>query len=968
MVEESEFMRITAGNLGRLGLSSLLCLGLVTGAGLSAAVAEEIPPASVFEPGSEAAAQEAATTTGQDVVVDDATTPTGVSVARPDGTFSRTEHVEPVRMETNTGWQDISTDLVSVKEDGKTVLKPEMVPVEVTLGSAGTDEMAVLDDGQGHSITQSWPFGVLPSPVVVDNTATYPGVLPGVDLIQIVHPTGVSQVLRIATAEAARDPRVASMRIFLDAQNATVTATGDGGLQAKGIDSGQVELRTAAGQWWDSSQEGASATDPGNPGLTWPFNLTMGKEGGQDTQVFGMDEILGRTGVVYPIYVDPDWTFPRANYVYVDSGYPTMSYWNGQYTLQTGHVGFLPASDPNGDGQDHVTRTFFNFSTSFSTGKVILSARMNTQLTWSASCSATPVSAWQVGPISSSTTWNNKPALQRKASTQTISKGRDDCVPANSDGPVAFDLTALKTELPKYTSMTIGLLADNETDPRAWKIFSNNPTLVVTYGTPPATPTIYTITGGLWHGTAWAAGSTYVTRFSKPTYTVRASDPDGVNGGTITVNMRVKKSGASTYLQTGTTPAGSAAAGTMFNLPSSIDLGNGAYVLEAQTKDQQGLLSGWMSFNFTVDITAPPAPAITAVTASLKNSANTDPNGVLGQTAYTLSITKGADTPTKKSYDIDAVIYAVSGTTISTHPVEPMLCNARKGIFVKVCGSTVSITVAAIDQTTNVAAWAFDKAGNASTEVMSGSTTPGRYSFHVNGPANPLPSTSLPLTMHGGAALVDINAPSGKPTPGECPAVVDPDGDPSGVAKALRLSGPGDYASTASGGVNTATSYSIGLWVCNTGGKTSTLARHIITQIAGTGSPGAAIRLTPTGAVEAAQWTGASGTGLGARPTSSDLATNHWYYVAVVSDKINGQLRISVNDDGLVSTWITTEGATLGRTAVNTQPVLLGYSGLVGDGKFVGEIFNPVMTNSVLSMTQFTTLRQQVEVTGAVRK
>lgn len=227
-----------------------------------------------------------------DVVVDALTTPTEQTVAHPDGTFTRTVNAEPARMQTATGWQDISTDLVQATVNGQPVLKPRMTPVDVTLARGGSVQMASVDDKRGHVVKQSWPFDPLPEPVVSGNTATYASVLPGVDLIQVSHKTGVSQVLRIATAEAEKDPRVVQMRIFLDAQNATVTAEPGGGLTATGTDTGKAELRTAVGQWWDSSQSGTSASDPGGPGITRPFSLSLGSENGRQTQVLGMSEIL----------------------------------------------------------------------------------------------------------------------------------------------------------------------------------------------------------------------------------------------------------------------------------------------------------------------------------------------------------------------------------------------------------------------------------------------------------------------------------------------------------------------------------------------------------------------------------------------------------------------------------------------------------------------------------------------------
>jgi hypothetical protein len=956
-------MRVSGAIFGRLVLSLSLGIGLVAGAGLAPVAADETqPPVSVAAPGSEAASQAKAADSGQDVVVDDVTTPTGVTVAHADGTFTRTEHVDPVRMETDTGWKDISTDLVPVVEDGQKVLKPEMTPVEVSLGAAGTEEMAVLDDGQGHSITQSWPFGDLPTPVVVDNTATYSAVLPGVDLIQIAHPTGVSQVLRIATAAAARDPRVAAMRIFLDTENTTVSAAGDGGLQAKGDDSGQVELRTASGQWWDSSQEGASATDPGNPGLTWPFKLSLGNERGQDTQVFGMNEVLSRPDVVYPIFVDPDWTFPRTSYAYVDDGYPTVSYWNGQYADGTGHVGFLPAAW--GDGRDHKTRSFYQFSTGLTTGKVIFSARMNIWLQWSSSCTATPVSAWQVGPINTSTTWNSQPAKEHLANTQTVSKGNTACTDTQPQGTVGFDLNPIKANIPLYSSMTIGLYAGNEADPLGWKKFSNNPTLAVTYGQRPAVPTIYTITGGLWDGPAYGAGSRYVTRYTNPIYYVKASDPDGVADGNITVNFQIINA-SGTVVQTGSSPAGSPAGGTLFSLQSRT-LVNGTYTLKAQSQDQGDLESAWMSFAFTVDATPPPAPVITATSASLNNASHTDNTGVIGETKYTLSLTKGPG-----SYDVEGFVYSIrSGPVDTTYPVN-LTCGTRDKEFVVVCGSSASITVAAVADTTSVRAWAFDTAGNVNltthtVPLVKGGVSP-EFTFSVGGEQHAVPATVLPVTLKGGASWVNVETNLGVPVANGCTGSAPADDGNPGIGQAMELKSSGDYGSTLAGAVDTGNSFSLALWMCPKTPIKAT-AQSVITQMAAAGSPGAALMLGTAGKAEFDQWTGANSTGKESALFNAVLTAGNWYYVAAVSDKINQQLRITLQSDGYTGTWTVATASATHISSPTTQPVLLGASGPAGAGQFTGQIFNPVMTKGVLPDSVFATTRKFFGTEPGVKK
>ncbi|WP_146070398.1 LamG-like jellyroll fold domain-containing protein, partial [Arthrobacter sp. GMC3] len=931
-------MRASAGLFGRFLVPLLLSLGLVAGAGLAPAGATALTApssedslAGLDAPVSEAVAGSKAAETGQDVVVEAVTSPTERTVAHPDGTFTKTVNTEPVRMETATGWQEISTDLVTSVENGVRVIRPEMVPVGVTLGAGGSSVMSSLDDKAGHVLHQSWPFGNLPVPVIKDNTATYRSVLPGVDLIQIAHKSGVSQVLKIASADAAKDPRVVRMRIFLDSANTTVHDTGAGGLEARGKDSGETELRTAAGQWWDSSQTGASALDSGGPGLTRPFTLSLGSEAGKQTQVFGMGEILSSPGLVFPIYVDPDWSTARVSYLYVDSGYPNTSYWNGQYTDTTGHVGYLPSSW-SGDGMNHITRTYYQFSTWVPYGKQILAARMNVWESWASSCTPTPVDAWITGGVDPGTTWNNQPGLVAKVDSKSVAMGYPGC----AAGTVGFDLMGAKNILTTVGQWTVSLRAGNEYDPLGWKRFGNDATLSVTYNTPPVTPNIWTITGSLWTGTPFA--STYVTRLRQPTYTVGASDPDGDAGGTIYVWMSVFNSAGSLMFSTpnGIPVPGSGGYPTWQGGP----LPDGNYQLQAQTNDQNGSVSGVMQFNFTVDTTPPPAPVISAVTGSISNSSHTDVAGVVGETPYAFSLGKGAG-----SYDVKGFVYAV--TPASSTPTYPanLACDSRVKEYVVVCGGSAQITVAAVAETSTVTVWAFDTAMNVNTQVHS---APVSFTFNV--PAKPamLPSTVLPLSLVGGASVVNIETANGTPLANGCSGSVDSDGSDPDVRQALQLGSAGDYARTGTGAVDTSQSFSMAGWFCSTAPTTGTV-QALVTQMAGDGSPGAGLRVGTGGLAELAQFSGANGAGMETVRASDTIGAGTWYYVAAVSDRINRQLRITLSTSGYTRTWTVATTTATHLPSPTTQPVLLGASGPGGVGQFKGQIFNPILTAGVLT-------------------
>jgi hypothetical protein len=113
-------------------------------------------------------------------------------------------------------------------------------------------------------------------------------------------------------------------------------------------------------------------------------------------------------GAVFPVFVDPDVLNDKVDYTYVDTLYPTTSYYNN---TPFEHVGYI-SKQYAGDG-DHVTRSFWTMATSNLSGDVVTSASFNATDEWSFSCSPRRVDLWLVGPISASTTWNVQPTLMQ---------------------------------------------------------------------------------------------------------------------------------------------------------------------------------------------------------------------------------------------------------------------------------------------------------------------------------------------------------------------------------------------------------------------------------------------------------------------------------------------------------------------------------------------------------------------------
>jgi hypothetical protein len=125
-----------------------------------------------------AAAQ--ARTTGRPTVADTLTTATSQTVANPDGTTTVATSAQPVRVKHGTVWVALDPTLVR-NADG--TCQPAATTTKLTLSSGGNGPMVTMSEPRGKSLSLSWPAGKLPSPTVSGDTATYPSVLPGVDLV-----------------------------------------------------------------------------------------------------------------------------------------------------------------------------------------------------------------------------------------------------------------------------------------------------------------------------------------------------------------------------------------------------------------------------------------------------------------------------------------------------------------------------------------------------------------------------------------------------------------------------------------------------------------------------------------------------------------------------------------------------------------------------------------------------------------
>lgn len=248
--------------------------------------------------------------------------------ATPDGQLEAREYLRPVRTRVKGKWQPVDTGLAATP-DGAVAPKAATVGLEF---SGGGDAPLVRMEKAGRELALTWP-GELPEPRLDGDTATYPEVLPGVDLRMGAQEDGFTQLLVVKSAQAAASPELAELRLSLAADGMDVRETAQGGLEA--IDDGAkgVVFEAPTPLMWDSStggtgeaaaqkapsQETAAETgqaggEPGagESGKLAPLDVEV-PEDGSELVLTPDQEVLRGADTVYPVFIDPQWYSPRAS-------------------------------------------------------------------------------------------------------------------------------------------------------------------------------------------------------------------------------------------------------------------------------------------------------------------------------------------------------------------------------------------------------------------------------------------------------------------------------------------------------------------------------------------------------------------------------------------------------------------------------------------------------------------------------
>jgi concanavalin A-like lectin/glucanase superfamily protein len=438
----------------------------------------------------------------------DLRTETRVVYAEPDGTMTAELTTRPVRAQRDGQWVDVDTALA--RGPGGSV-SPVATTVDLSFSGGGTDQPLVRYGRDGAWIELRWP-GRLPAPVLAADTATYPEVLPGVDLQLRAEVDGFSQYLVVKDRTAAEQPAVRRIALGLRTEGVALTSTPEGALAARDGE-GTVLFAAPVSQMWDS----------GDPQRRAQVGATV--DG--DTLVLRPDRaMLADPATRYPVIVDPIWhTADKHSWTSVLSGHPGTPFPNSSGQPPLAQVGYCWTgwSDCNGIG---VARTYWMFDTSFLAGKLLIEAYLNADVVHSPDCNTTARhhQVWYAHrDIDGGTAWNNMPPGTHIGDWVAPKVNVEWGCPGNKTAALNVGTWINMGGTTTYFVMAASEAATAQSP--WWRKYDNNAKLRVRFNTVPNVPTELSTDPPMAAPCRWCGGIRY---FGEQSVRLRArlSDPD----------------------------------------------------------------------------------------------------------------------------------------------------------------------------------------------------------------------------------------------------------------------------------------------------------------------------------------------------------------------------------------------------------------------------------------------------------
>ncbi|KKK07480.1 hypothetical protein LQ51_02690 [Micromonospora sp. HK10] len=882
-----------------------------------------------------------ASRTGQQVEVTSARTELTQVYANPSGGFTAESAVVPQRVRRADGsWADVD---LSLRSTGGT-LRPTASVADVRFSTGGQGPAVTLVR-QGRTLTLSWPGG-LPAPTVNGDSATYPEVLPGTDLVLRATETGFTHVFAVKTAQAAANPALRTLRFDLGG-DARVVRGPDGKLSA--VAGTEVVASAEPAVMWDSNitrpaaartatadgvEGGAepspsTAAAPGDVARTAP----VGVEIADGDLVLRPDAEMLSPASVYPVFIDPAWSTGKSRWAYATNN-------NSNNTdTSVARVGKDPDSGK-------IYRSYFDFPLSSMRGKHIESAYVQMKLDHSWSCGNTPTYMYHSGGISSTprTSWAPKLNSLKSTAQSHANEGYGCSDSPQPDMTVNFTGSAVTSVIQthatnKWTSITFGFCAcsstsgSGESTTDRWKKFwPNSAKLIVDFDSIPGAPNNLQV-----KGVACPAGQRVGVGTLNPTFSAIFPDADTTQALRTTYEwLEIPATGGyNDSTPRKTAPAGASVPANGRSTTAALSgLGEGkSYAFRARATDPApySMTSAWSAWcEFTVDTKLPPITVAMTSTDPMPGRAAT----------FQLSTT-----------DLTVASFRYGWTSPTTQVPATRSCQVVNGASVCLMVATVSTAVPkyglntfhvnGADSTGNV--------GRASVEFRANRPSPAVARWGLE---------SYPGVTQA-QALTDGQPALGGDTPLTATNVTWSSDARLVGGQTVTLGGPttGSYLSTAADTpvVNTTRSYSVAAWVRLPKVPTGNMA--IATQ---SGACDFGFFLGVVQVSGAPRWnvttrngdcTAAPYTALQAPTTITAADVNRWRHVAFSYDEAARTLTLFVDGTAVASTawtaaWNATGSFQVGRNHVRST----GLS----DNFFTGSLADVQVFNRALVAHDFT--------------
>ena len=439
------------------------------------------------------------------------TTETQATAINPDGTTTVRVTPRPARVRQNGRWVALDPTL---KRQADGSYRTVATPSALRVSGGGSTTMATLTN-RGDALTLSLPMK-LPTPKVSGSQATYPNLLPGVDLVLTADEQGgLSHVLVVRTAKAASNPALASLTVATSGSGLTLATDPSGNITASNRNH-QTVFTAPTPQMWDSATTGgqpaaaasastadaaaaeagaaeagsgtplgSSTVGPGRRARTATVATSVDAKGGlRLTPDRGM---LTAPDTRWPVYIDPtfnpNWTSQgRSAWGYVESAHKDTAHYNGSDVARTGYNGWASPY--------YAARSYFLFPVpSGIWGTRVLGATLQTTNVWSGNPDARTVYVYHTCAPTSTSTWNSPPCVGGEITHRSV-PGNWRANETQQDLAVDFDVTGFMQGAANNRNgeVGIGLFGDSDTDKNSWRKWKNNPTIAITYNSPPEHP------------------------------------------------------------------------------------------------------------------------------------------------------------------------------------------------------------------------------------------------------------------------------------------------------------------------------------------------------------------------------------------------------------------------------------------------------------------------------------------------